>query len=61
MFSAASPAADTEPQAATAAERSLICTSITASTVDAFLQEIQEASDTGGATLLSNDKARLHS
>lgn len=47
MFSTASPAAATEPQATAAAERSLICTSITASTVEAFLQEIQEATNTG--------------
>jgi hypothetical protein len=47
MFSAASPAAATEPQASAAADTSLICTSITASTVEAFLQEIQEASSTG--------------
>lgn len=46
---ASSPATATEPQLRAAAERSLICTSITASTVEAFLQEIKEAASTGAA------------
>jgi hypothetical protein len=49
MFSAASAETSTEPQAEAAAGQSLITTSITASTVDAFLQEIQEATATGEA------------
>jgi hypothetical protein len=48
MLSATSPAAATEPQVSAATDKSLICTSITASTIEAFLQEIQEASSTGG-------------
>lgn len=47
MASTASAEAASEPQAATTPEQSLICTSITASTVEAFLQEIEEASSTG--------------
>jgi hemolysin activation/secretion protein len=45
--SAASPAAAAEPAAAAADEKSFICTSITASTVEGFLQEMQEAAATG--------------
>lgn len=46
---ASSPATAAEAQVPAAAERSLICTSITASTVEAFLQEIKEAASTGAA------------
>lgn len=47
MASTASPAAAADPQAASTCGKTLICTSITASTVEAFLQEIKEASSTG--------------
>uniref|UniRef100_A0A383V933 Uncharacterized protein n=2 Tax=Tetradesmus obliquus TaxID=3088 RepID=A0A383V933_TETOB len=47
MVRAAAPAADVASDATPAAEKCLICTSITAASMDAFLQEIAEASATG--------------
>jgi 3-dehydroquinate dehydratase/shikimate dehydrogenase len=47
MALAAAPASDVAADAAPAAEKCLICTSITADSMEAFLQEIAEASATG--------------
>lgn len=47
MTQAAATAADVALDASAVAEKTLICTSITATSLDAFLQEIQEAQGTG--------------
>jgi 3-dehydroquinate dehydratase/shikimate dehydrogenase len=47
MARAAAPATDVAWDASAATEKCLICTSITAASMDAFLQEIAEASATG--------------
>lgn len=44
---AAAPAATDTPAASQAAQKTLICTSITATTLESFLAEIEEARSTG--------------